>query len=426
MEQSIEFGATTPRVGKWIRVAPSTQTAEEGPKSSFRLMIVFLLILYSSIAVWFKQLDALRPALVVAVGALLMLGMELAQTGRAFKLSRPQGVLLLAFLAVCFVSSFNAFWPRLGFDTTLEVVKIVLVYIVIENTVTTESRLRTVLLTMALGGLFPSLGTIYYFLHGWLREGRGSWIGVFANANEDAYALVVLMPIAAMLAAKARFGVRLLLWGSMGAYLLAIFLTYSRGGLIGLFAVFCLAAWKQKSALIRSVMIAGVIGAVVLVTFYWGRSAGFQDVTKDTTFNQRIATVEAGLLMFQANPLFGVGPGCSIVAYPIYVPEALHCGCQLQLVVHNEIVQALSEVGILGFAPLMLFYGLSIFKSWRLQNGPLRDYAAALEVALWGFVVCGLSGGFTYTWWPYILIALVVAAGHIADSKTLETVDVGN
>jgi O-antigen ligase len=406
-------------------VVPAAKV-DDGPKTSFRLVVVFLLILYSSIAVWYKPLDALRPALVVALGALLMLIIELGQTGKTFRLSRPQGILLLAFLAVCFVSSFDAFWPRLGFNTTSDVVKIILVYIVIENTVTTETRLKTVLLTMALGGLFPSLGTIYYFLHGWLRDGRGSWIGVFANANEDAYALVVLMPIAALLAAKAPFGVRLFLWGIMGTYLLAIFLTYSRGGLIGLFAVFCLAAWKQKSALIRSVMVAGVIGALVLVSLYWGRSAGFSDISKDTTYNQRIATIEAGLLMFQANPLLGVGPGCSVVAYPIFVPEAMHCGCQLQLVVHNAFVQALSEVGLLGFIPLMLFYGLSIFKAWRLQNGPLRDYAAALEVALWGFVVCGLSGGFTYTWWPYILIGLVVAAGHIADAKTVETAHAGN
>jgi O-antigen ligase len=229
-----------------------------------------------------------------------------------------------------------------------------------------------------------------------------------------------------VLSARARFGLRLLLWAAMGTYLLATFLTYSRGGLIGLFAVFCLAGWKQKSSLIRSVMVAGVLGGLVLVSLYWGRSAGFSDISKDTTYNQRIATIEAGLLMFQANPLLGVGPGCSIVAYPIFVPEALHCGCQLQLVVHNAFVQALSEVGLLGFIPLMLFYGLSIFKAWRLQNGPLRDYAAALEVALWGFVVCGLSGGFTYTWWPYILIGLVVAAGHIADSKTMETDHAGN
>src|SRR6266849_3769296 len=323
MEQYIEFGPIA-QARPWTRAVPAA-TVEDGPKISFRLTILFLLILYSNIAVWYKPIEVLRPALVVALAAIVMLVVELGQIGQSFRLSRPQGMLLLAFLAVCFVSSFDAFWPKLAFDRTSDVVKIVLIFVVIENTVTTESRLRTVLMTMTLGGLFPALGTIYYFLHGFLREGRAIWIGVFANANEDAYALVILVPIAAALAAKARFGTRLALWGVIGAYLVAIFLTYSRGGLVGLFAVLCLAGWKQKSPLIRSLMVAGVIGSLLLVSLYWGRSAGFSDISKDTTYNQRIATIEAGLLMFQANPLFGVGPGCSIVAYPIFVPAAAHC-----------------------------------------------------------------------------------------------------
>jgi len=421
MEQTVEFGLIA-RAGRWTRPA-SEVTTEDGPRLSFKLVILFLLILYSNIAVWYKPIEVLRPALVVAVGAIVMLVVELGRTRQSFRLSRPQGLLLIAFLAVCFVSSFDAFWPRLAFDRTSDVVKIVLIYIAIENTVTSETRLHKVLMTMVIGGLFPALGTIQHFVYGILKEGRATWIGVFANANEDAYALVILLPIAAALAAKSRLSLRLALWGAMAVYLLAIFITYSRGGLIGLFAVLCLAGWKQKSRVIRTIMFAGILGSMLLVGLYWGRSEGFSRISQDTTYNQRIATIKAGILMFEANPLFGVGPGCSIVAYPIYVPTDAHCGCQLQLVVHNTFVQALSEVGLFGFVPFMLFLGVALFQAWKMQQGPLRDYAVALEVALWGFVVCSLSGGFTYTWWPYILIGLVVAAARIADSKIAESAD---
>jgi len=44
----------------------------------------------------------------------------------------------------------------------------------------------------------------------------------------------------------------------------------------------------------------------------------------------------------------------------------------------------------------------------------LAPYGAALEIALWGFVVCSLSGGFAYSWFPYIFIALVVAVKRIS------------
>jgi hypothetical protein len=52
-----------------------------------------------------------------------------------------------------------------------------------------------------------------------------------------------------------------------------------------------------------------------------------------------------------------------------------------------------------------------------MQKGPLASYAIALEIALWGYVVCSLSGGFTYGWWPYILMGLVVATKHIASLR---------
>ena len=66
-----------------------------------------------------------------------------------------------------------------------------------------------------------------------------------------------------------------------------------------------------------------------------------------------------------------------------------------------------------------------MFQMWRLQKtaagrGNLPAYAVALELAFWGFVVCGLSGGFSYTWFPYILVGIAVALKRIGDSKAPE------
>jgi len=136
--------------------------------------------------------------------------------------------------------------------------------------------------------------------------------------------------------------------------------------------------------------------------------------------------MRAGIRMFEANPLFGIGPACSMFAYPIYAPDEARCGCQLQLTVHNTFVQVLSEVGILGFMPFMLLFGVSFWRAWKLQKGALSTYATALEVALWGFVVCGLSGGFAYTWWPYLLGVLIVAATHMSTFDPQERFDAAN
>jgi putative inorganic carbon (hco3(-)) transporter len=232
--------------------------------------------------------------------------------------------------------------------------------------------------------------------------------------------LLILVPIAAGIASSSRWHIRIALWGVIATYILAIFLTFSRGGLIALFGVMALMGWKQRSFIIRVGMIAGLVGSLVIVGLFWQRKDGFNDIGKDTTFNQRIATIQAGGLMFEHNPLLGVGPGCSMVAYPLYVPKDAHCGCQDQLVIHNSFIQILSELGILGFAPFMLFLGFSLYHAWQMERGPIAMYGTALGVALWGFMLSSLSGGFAYTWWPYLLVGLIAAAKRISDTKAAQ------
>jgi O-antigen ligase len=418
MGRSLQHELTLPAPGRWVReIAPVTEGA--GMKLSFKLLILFLLLLYSNIAILFPQLDAFRPVLLVAASAIVMTVIELGQSRQTFRMMWPQGILLITFVGVCFLSSFSAFWPGYAFNKTSDLAKILLIYIVIENTVITPERLRKVLWTMVIGGLFPAVGTIQHYMNHIVRDGRAAWIGVWANQNEDAYGLVILIPIAAMLAIKSRWFGRIALAGVIATYLLAIFFTYSRGGLIGLVAVLGLAGWKQKSPVLRIVMILGLVGMVILAGAYWQRSQSFNDISHDSTVKERIGTFIAGFRMFEDNPLTGIGPGCSMFAYPLYVPPELNCGCQSQLVVHNTFIQILSETGILGFVPFMVLMGLSVLQAWRLQKGALSLDAAALELAFWGFLVCSLSGGFSYSWWPYLLIALIIATKHMTDSQEL-------
>ena len=393
---------------------------DTGPGISFGLLILFLIVLYSNISKMYPQLETVRPALIVAAGAVLAMFVELGAARRGFKLTWPQGYLLPVFIGVAVISSFSAIYSRHAFETTLDIAKILLVYLLLENTVTSETRVRMILWTLVLGGLFPAVGTIRNFMRGILWEQtRAAWIGIFRNPNESAYALVLLVPLAGALFAGSHWIARIGLAAIVTAYLIAIYLTFSRGGVIGLLAVLGLLGWKQKSVLVRAFMVVALAAGLLVMALFWQRKDDFKDLRRDTTVNQRIATMKAGIAMFVDRPLTGVGPGCSMVAYPLYVPKEAHCGCQDQLVIHNAFIQVLSEMGLLGFLPFIVFLGLTIYQlriaSQRAGTAPIAQYTAGLEVALWGFVVCGMSGGFSYTWFPYILVGLSVATKRVAD-----------
>src|SRR5262245_18971952 len=262
MQQSLQYQLPLKR--SWVRETPAI--VSDGPKIAFALFLGFLVMLYSNVAVIYKaQLDAFRPVLVVAFCALFMMIVELGQTRQSFKLTWPQGGLLIALLGVCVVSTFSSVYLKLAADHTIDFAKIVLVYLLIENVVTNEKRLRKVMFTMILCGLFPAIGTISHYQAGILVEkSRAAWRGISGNPNEVSYALLILIPMALTLASKARLLIRLGLWTIIGLYLIAMFFTFSRGGFLALFCVLGLMGWKYKSILIRAAIVGGVIAVIIV------------------------------------------------------------------------------------------------------------------------------------------------------------------
>ena len=193
------------------------------------------------------------------------------------------------FFGACIISARSRYISA-RVDQTTELGKIILVYLLLENVVTSEKRLRTVMFMIVIGGLFPALGTINHYRAGiFIERTRAAWRGLFANPNEDAYALLILIPIALGLASASRRMIRIALWGVVATYLLAIFLTFSRGGYIALFAVLAVMAWKQKSI----VMKAGcrcLDQGLLLLPCTERRSGDSRTLNKDTNVKQRLAT----------------------------------------------------------------------------------------------------------------------------------------
>jgi len=199
-------------------------------------------------------------------------------------------------------------------------------------------------------------------------------------------------------------------------YVPAIFVTFSRGGLIGLAAVVVMYAWRRRNIWVHALLVAAIGAGVMFAGQYWSRGEDFSQLNGDVSFQQRIATSLAGLEMFVDHPLSGVGLGCSVIAWPLYAPKGLYT--RGALVTHNTFVQVLSETGLLGAIPFLLLIGLSLYHARKLALQPKTSgFGGAIEAALWGFVVCGMSGGYVVTWFPYLLVGLTAAARRVGTAE---------
>jgi putative inorganic carbon (hco3(-)) transporter len=390
----------------------------------FFFLASFLFMLYASPAFLFPVLAVLHPAQVAGIGAMTVLIMQKRVWTENWRFVRPEGTLLLIFLVGVALSCFGAYWPKLAVETTMTLLKIGVIYFAIVNLVDNGRRMRTAIMALLAGALFPAIGTVYNYATGnfcnCFEGHRASWIGAYANPNDLAYALVVLIPLAFQMSRITHWVWKPVFWGVVAIYFAAIFATHSRGGLVGAGAVLLLMGLRQSGIGSKVATATILIGVLVYALFYWSRSEGFQDISKDFTAHQRVETIKAGLRMFVDYPLLGVGIGCSVVAWPFYAPPDIDF--RTSLIIHNTAVQALSEVGLLGFVPFVLFIGAGWIHVRRVMKsaeigGEARKLAVALEASLCGFVVCGLFGGYVASWFPYIIVGLISALVCLTKGK---------
>jgi putative inorganic carbon (hco3(-)) transporter len=394
------------------RPVPLRKSERKTP-ASYWLLILFLLLLYANTPKVLPALEVFRPAAVVGGCALMALAGETLLGGRRFAFGWPVGGLLIVFCFAAALSCLSALWPRYAVDSLSDLVKMTLVFFFLVNSAETEGRLRGVMWAMVIGGLCPALGTLYHYRAGILYEGRAAWVGIFANPNEVAYSLVILLPLVAYLAVSHGWFARLVLAGISALYLGAIFVTFSRGGMVGLLVVMAVYAWRKRNIWLRGALVIAVTAGFSVAASHWTRAEDFSQLNNDLSFQQRIATSEVGLQMFVDHPWTGVGLGCGVVAWPLYAPQGLYTTGAL--ITHNTVIQVMGETGILGGIPFLFMIGIAIFQSRRLALSSGRpDLGIAIETALWGLVACGMSGGYVLTWFPYLLLGLAGSAWNLA------------
>jgi putative inorganic carbon (hco3(-)) transporter len=248
---------------------------------------------------------------------------------------------------------------------------------------------------------------------------------VLGDPNDLSLVLLFPLSFAAALVLTPRMAVMSRLFGIMGTGVIipAIIATQSRGGLLGIVAVFgTFAARRIRSkALLITI---GACGLVVLFVFagIGGRASGgaAESGAIDESSMGRLEAWKAAFRMAVAHPLTGVGLNNYVANFYFYSDwwEGF------AKAVHSTWFSVLSEGGFIAFGIfIMLVVRIFIISAQAsTQSAPAvrgADYSPAVHAAaqavlagMSGFVISGtfLTQGFT---WPvYILLALGVAVSR--------------
>lgn len=245
------------------------------------------------------------------------------------------------------------------------------------------------------------LGCAQYVLATGLLGPGGASIrvfGTFDQPNPYGGYLNMSLPIALALAVFGRDPrMRWVTGGASVVMMFALYLSGSRGALLGLVAaLIVLAAVGLRVE--RKTLIALAIAAPLLAIAWFAHLiparienkllAQFRvnDVSLTAQLNdanystiERLAHWVAGLRMFQAHPLLGVGAGNYGAAYATYkVP-----GWDESLThAHNYYINTAAETGALGLLALLVMLAVAIWVAWRATRA--ADWRSAARGALAG------------------------------------------
>jgi probable O-glycosylation ligase (exosortase A-associated) len=330
---------------------------------------------------------------------------------------RPREINLLLLLVVAALLSVPlAISPIEAWGTfTDSFIKVVLMFVVMVNVVRTRQRLNA-LIYLAVGvSLMLSFNAIADYRSGSLEVGGtrigGSIGGMFANPNDLAVHLVIIVPIVLAFVLTSRSILLKILFSSIGISMIAaVTVTFSRGGFLGLLAGLGFFAWRIGRRNRMAVIIVATIALIAFPIFapgdYGGRIASIFNSGSDLTGSSgaREALLVRSALVTLRHPAFGIGMGN-------FHFQSIH-----EQVTHNSYTQVGSEMGI----PAMLLYTMLIFAPYRklqqIQHETFENsdntwfyYSAiGLQAGLISYLVASFFASLAYLWYLYYLIGYAV------------------
>lgn len=393
----------------------------------FVIVLSFVIFSFCRIHEAFPFLNPLKIPQLLALGSLFALGWHIVVTGKI----QPFWDKSLHWVTVFFVLVFFGIFFATSRDIAITAfkdsyIKIIIMTYAIAWLTRTPKDFALSLYLFTLSGVAVAGVALFNKANGiGLVEGTRVTVGrelgsILGDPNDLALVLMFPISFAASLMLNKGLGKIARCIGTLSTITLfsAVIATQSRGGLLGVIAVFGLMAYRR----IESKVIFFGGGAVAVMALFVmagisGRaSGGAAEDGVDASAMGRIYAWQAAWGMALVNPITGVGLKNFFSNYYFYSPH----WDGLNHAVHSTWFGVMAESGLLG---IIVFIGMVVklvIDATNSTNLAVKRHApavitAASEANLAAILGIAVSGTFLtqgYTWPIYVVASLIIAMKH--------------
>jgi len=409
---------------------PEKTAIKEKQPFIFYVLLCLVFINYIKIQYFFSPLGALHlPMLLGLVLIAHTANQCLTHRNNIFPLDKISKLQIGFFIAMC-LSTLFAYRQFTSYTTLMDQLKIFLLFFFIINLVDSKAKLIKFVWTWILSILVAALVGFSYFLNGQNIDNLEVG-GSLSGGDDFAAALNFVLPFAFFIFFMEKGWKKVFALFIFCFFSVLVILVGSRGGFLGLAAVFFIILIKSPSKLFAGSLAA--IGLLTLLTLappqFFSEFKSITD-TQESTANHRLTMWKDGLDIFADNPVFGIG----LMNFPsyyghFYMPFRRSVFGQARWkVAHSDPVTVLCELGSLGtIIYLLIIYNVLkvnfLFqKQSKTSSGdgdPTFGYLAnGIFTGFMGYLVCSVF--LTLIYYPhfYIFAALTSVLWRIHFKST--------
>ena len=382
---------------------------------------------------------------VVALGDVAMVGALVGLLLQKEPLRLPPFLVSMGVFVVWAVVGYSTTdYPALVTDGMLRLVKLWAIALVAVNALRTRAQLRFfIIFFLACYAFYPTRGAYFnYYIYKQRVFGRAVWQFIYGNPNDLGMLTILQLSMAAgLLYTEGKGLVRTAALAGVGMLTLLVFMTQSRGAILGL-GIFGLAAffYSKRSRLQTMLTFAAV--AVVLAVFapkaVWTRLSGLRNISttgdlrqvdEEGSADQRFEIWKVARKVIKAEPLFGIGVGAYSAAHFEYSQQPdIRRTAHGYRDTHSTFLNVAAEMGYPGLVLFLLTFGMVAVRAERVRRRArlvtprTAQQLLFLELGLLAFFVAGVFGSYAHLAfaWIHLVLLWTFAESTAAEAAALE------